>query len=62
MPMSLFEPPPSGASLRPASPSSPLADRMRAQALEEFVGQLHIQGPGKPLRKQIERDELASLI
>jgi len=42
--------------------SSPLADRMRPETLEEFVGQLHILGPGKPLRKQIERDELASMI
>ncbi len=40
----------------------PLADRMRAETLEEFVGQLHILGPGKPLRQQIERDELHSLI
>jgi putative ATPase len=40
----------------------PLADRMRAETLEEYVGQLHILGPGKPLRQQIERDELHSLI
>jgi putative ATPase len=41
---------------------TPLADRMRPESVEEFVGQLHILGPGKPLRKQIERDELASMI
>jgi putative ATPase len=35
---------------------------MRPETLEEFVGQLHILGPGKPLRKQIERDELTSMI
>lgn len=40
----------------------PLADRMRPETLEEYVGQLHMLGPGKPLRQQIERDELASMI
>ncbi len=40
----------------------PLADRLRPETLEEFVGQLHILGPGKPLRQQIDRDELASMI
>jgi putative ATPase len=63
--MSLFEPP-SGAEVprgeRPPGPASPLADRMRPETLEEFAGQLHILGPGKPLRRQIERDELASMI
>src|SRR6266542_4144921 len=40
----------------------PLADRMRPQRLEDFAGQEHILGPGKPLRQQIERDELSSII
>ena len=40
----------------------PLAERMRPERLEEFVGQEHILGPGKPLRRQIERDELTSII
>lgn len=40
----------------------PLAERMRPTSLEEFVGQEHILGLGKPLRVQIERDELTSLI
>ena len=40
----------------------PLADRMRPETLEEYVGQMHLLGPGKPLRKQIERDELGSMI
>ncbi len=40
----------------------PLADRMRPRTLEEFVGQEHILAPGKPLRVQIERDELSSII
>jgi putative ATPase len=44
------------------SVSSPLADRMRPETIEEFAGQKHILGEGKPLRRQIERDELASMI
>ena len=40
----------------------PLAERMRPERLEDFVGQEHILGPGKPLRVQIERDQLQSLI
>jgi putative ATPase len=40
----------------------PLADRMRPQTLDEFVGQEHILGPGKPLRRQIESGQLTSLI
>ncbi|HWQ57098.1 MAG TPA: replication-associated recombination protein A [Bryobacteraceae bacterium] len=40
----------------------PLAERMRPERLEDFVGQEHILGPGKPLRQQIERDQLSSLI
>jgi putative ATPase len=40
----------------------PLAERMRPRTLEDFIGQDHILGPGKPLRRQIERDELSSII
>ena len=40
----------------------PLAERMRPRSLDEFVGQEHILGPGKPLRQQIERDEMSSVI
>ncbi len=42
--------------------SRPLADRMRPRTIEEFIGQEALLGPGKPLRTQIERDELGSLI
>ncbi len=35
---------------------------MRPETLEEYVGQEHILGPGKPLRVQIERDILSSII
>ncbi|HZO21190.1 MAG TPA: replication-associated recombination protein A [Steroidobacteraceae bacterium] len=40
----------------------PLADRMRPRSLEEFVGQPHVLGPGKPLRQAIETGQLHSLI
>ncbi len=40
----------------------PLADRMRPRTLDEYVGQEHILGPGKPLRVQIESGHLTSLI
>jgi putative ATPase len=40
----------------------PLAERMRPERLEDFVGQEHILGQDKPLRRQIERDELTSII
>ena len=55
--MSLFD------TTAPADDSKrPLADRMRPERLEDYVGQEHILGPGKPLRRQIERDELTSII
>jgi len=44
------------------SASAPLAARMRPRTLEEFVGQEHILGPGKLLRRAIEADRLPSLI
>jgi putative ATPase len=40
----------------------PLADRMRPRTLDEYVGQEHLVGPGKPLRTQIERDDSGSMI
>ena len=40
----------------------PLADRMRPQTLDEFIGQEDLLGPGKPLRTQIERDDLSSML
>ena len=42
--------------------AAPLATRMRPRSLEEFVGQLHILGPGKLLRRAIEADRLPSVI
>jgi putative ATPase len=40
----------------------PLADRIRPERLEDFVGQEHILGPGRFLRSLIEKDQLQSLI
>ena len=40
----------------------PLAARMRPRTLDEFVGQDHIIGPGRLLRRAIQADQLASLI
>ncbi len=40
----------------------PLADRMRPRTFDEYVGQEHLVGPGKPLRAQIECDDIGSLI
>jgi putative ATPase len=58
--MGLFEPVAGSKKRRKAS--APLAERMRPQNLEEFVGQEHLVGLGKPLRVQIESDELSSLL
>jgi putative ATPase len=41
---------------------APLATRMRPRLLHEFVGQEHILGPGKLLRRAIEADRLPSVI
>src|SRR6185295_17769290 len=57
--MSLFDTTPPGVD---NDATRPLAERMRPEAFEGFAGQQHILGPGKPLRMQIERDELQSLI
>jgi putative ATPase len=42
--------------------STPLADRLRPKSLAEFVGQEHLVGEGKILRRAIENDELVSMI
>ncbi len=41
---------------------APLAARMRPRTLDEFVGQDHIVGPGRLLRRAIQADQLSSLI
>lgn len=41
---------------------SPLANRMRPRTLDEYIGQEHIIGPGRLLRRAIQADQLSSLI
>jgi putative ATPase len=45
-----------------ASREAPLAARMRPRNFDEFVGQEHVVGPGRVLRKSIESDQLPSMI
>lgn len=45
-----------------ASRRAPLADRMRPRTLDEFIGQEHIVGKGRLLRRAIETDTLTSSI
>ena len=45
-----------------ADATRPLADRMRPRTLDEFIGQDHILGPGKPLRAAIEVGRTHSMI
>lgn len=40
----------------------PLASRLRPERLEDFVGQEHLLGPGKMLRRLIEEDQISSMI
>jgi len=42
--------------------NAPLADRMRPRTLDEFVGQDHIIGQGRLLRRAIQIDQLSSII
>lgn len=42
--------------------NQPLAFRMRPRTLEEYIGQQHIIGPGKLLRRAIQADRLSSVI
>src|SRR5579863_6294049 len=58
--MGLFQPTPQASSA--IDRTRPLADRMRPRTLDEYAGQEHLIGPGKPLRTQIERDDTGSLI
>jgi putative ATPase len=47
---------------KPARPDAPLATRMRPRTVDEVVGQRHILGPGKLLRRAIEADRISSII
>ncbi len=56
--MDLFEKEKKGKNVR----RTPLADRMRPDTLDEFVGQKHILEKGSVLRKAIEEDKIQSVI
>lgn len=43
-------------------PLTPLAERIRPKTLDQFQGQKHLIGEGKPLRKMIESDSLSSVV
>jgi putative ATPase len=60
--MSLFPPLPSPVEPETPSALQPLAERMRPRTLDEFVGQEKLLGPGKPLRRQIESDNIGSML
>jgi putative ATPase len=53
----------SGSLFKPRTPiSQPLADRMRPERLEDVVGQEHLLGPGRLLRRMVEARVLHSMI
>ncbi len=55
--MDLFD-----VSMEDGPKGKPLADRMRPRNLDEFIGQEHIVGKGKLLRRAIEADQLSAMI
>jgi putative ATPase len=57
-PVDLFD----HAATSEAQTRAPLAERMRPRTLEEYVGQEHLTGPGKLLRRAIEQDQVPSMI
>jgi putative ATPase len=60
--MSLFDTSPVSAAAERGMRAAPLAERMRPRTLEEYVGQEHLLGVGKPLRLAIEGDDATSMI
>ncbi|HUG37862.1 MAG TPA: replication-associated recombination protein A [Candidatus Limnocylindrales bacterium] len=57
----LFDPPADTARAAPAA-AAPLADRVRPRTLDDVVGQSHLIGPGKVLRRALEQGALHSMI
>ena len=51
-----------GSATHPAEDAVPLATRMRPRSLDDYVGQKHILGRGRLLRRAIEADRFTSLI
>jgi putative ATPase len=60
--MNLFEPESGKSTLKSEASWAPLATRMRPKSIKEYVGQQHILGEGKLLRKMIETGVLGSVI
>ena len=60
--MSLFGAEPEMRAQETAAALQPLAERMRPRTLDEVMGQEKLLGPGKPLRVQIENDNLTSML
>lgn len=60
--MSLFSQFPAAAEPDLPSANQPLAERMRPRTLDEFTGQEKLLGTGKPLRVQIENDDIGSML
>lgn len=58
----LFDLAPQGDPPRTRTENAPLAERMRPASIDEIIGQSHIIGPGKLLRRAIDADRLSSLI
>src|SRR4051794_41215402 len=50
------------AAARARKANAPLAERLRPQTLDDFVGQEHLLGPGRILREMVETGTLHSLI
>ena len=50
------------AAARQDPEATPLAERMRPRTLDDYVGQEHVVGPGKLLRRAIEADRIPSMI
>ncbi|HEX2918175.1 MAG TPA: AAA family ATPase, partial [Edaphobacter sp.] len=60
--MSLFDTAPVAAAASRGPAYAPLAERMRPRTLDDYVGQEHLLGAGKPLRVAIENDDPTSMI
>jgi putative ATPase len=56
------DPPPAPRRAAVATPSAPLAERLRPRTLDEVIGQRHLLGPGRPLRTAFESGRLHSMI
>ena len=60
--LSFFNMPPESPSASGAAAFAPLADRMRPETLEDYIGQEHLLGKGKILRQMLEKDMIPSMI